>query len=151
MSAHQTERFTKDNFQSFCNILGKKDLHLKTIIQTHGYPPVWTRPATFPTLVLIILEQQVSLASARAAFNKLQEKIGTITPGKVLSLSDAELRACYFSRQKTVYARHLAGRGVQTFQVDLATRENNRDPVEQPDVVFGVDGYREFVFHVCLF
>ncbi len=108
MSAHQTERFNKDNFQSFCNVLGKKDPHLKTIIQTYGYPPVWTRPATFPTLVLIILEQQVSLASARAAFNKLKEKIGTITPRKVLSLTDAELRACYFSRQKTVYARHLA-------------------------------------------
>jgi len=48
------------------------------------------------------------LASAKAALEKLKEKIGTITPEKVLLLSDAELRSCYFSRQKTVYARCLA-------------------------------------------
>jgi len=69
---------------------------------------MWTRPASFATLIHIVLEQQVSLASARAAFNKLKEKIGQITPAKLLQLSDEELRACYFSRQKTVYARHLA-------------------------------------------
>ena len=69
---------------------------------------MWTRPASFATLIHIILEQQVSLASARAAFNKLKEKTGTITPAKLLLLSDEELKACYFSRQKTVYARHLA-------------------------------------------
>ncbi len=62
----------------------------------------------FPTLIHIILEQQVSLASAKAAFNKLKEKIGTITPEKLLLLTDEEMRACYFSRQKMVYARHLA-------------------------------------------
>ena len=56
----------------------------------------------------IILEQQVSLASAKAALNKLQERLTEVTPDKLLSLTDEELRACYFSRQKTVYARHLA-------------------------------------------
>jgi DNA-3-methyladenine glycosylase II len=69
---------------------------------------MWTRPASFATLIHIILEQQVSLASALAAFNKLKQKIGDITPGKLLKLSDEEMRACYFSRQKMVYARHLA-------------------------------------------
>ena len=69
---------------------------------------MWSRPATFESLVHIILEQQVSLASAKAALEKLREKTGTITPGKILLLSDAELRACYFSRQKTVYTRCLA-------------------------------------------
>jgi DNA-3-methyladenine glycosylase II len=60
------------------------------------------------TLVHIILEQQVSLASALATLNKLRERIKEITPAGVLSLTDEELRACYFSRQKTVYVRHLA-------------------------------------------
>lgn len=69
---------------------------------------MWTRPATFQTLILTILEQQVSLASAYAAFKKLKEKIGYVTPDKILELSDAELRSCYFSRQKAVYARELA-------------------------------------------
>lgn len=100
--------FHKDNFQQLCKKLGKKDEHLLTILRTHGFPPMWTRSASFATLIHIILEQQVSLASAKAAFLKLKAKTGTITPQNVLKLSDEELRACYFSRQKTVYAKHLA-------------------------------------------
>jgi len=54
--------------------LARKDSDLKQILKKHGYPPMWTRPADFSTLVLTILEQQVSLASAYAAFKKLKEK-----------------------------------------------------------------------------
>ena len=79
---------------------------------------MWSRPATYESLVHIILEQQVSLASAKAALEKLREKIKTITPEKVLLLSDAELRACYFSRQKTVYVRDLA-EAIVTKQLNL--------------------------------
>lgn len=100
--------FHTGNFQSYCDKLAAIDKELKQIIQLHGYPPMWTRPASFATLIHIILEQQVSLASALAAFNKLKQKIGAITPEKLLQLSDTEMRACYFSRQKMVYARHLA-------------------------------------------
>lgn len=101
-------QFTSDNFQQLCNDLAQKDAIFKNILDQHSYPPMWTRPASFATLIHIMLEQQVSLASARAAFNKLQEKTGSITPAKLLALTDEELRACYFSRQKIVYARHLA-------------------------------------------
>ena len=61
----------------------------------------------------------MSLASALAAFNKLKEKTGAITPEKVLLLSDEEMRACYFSRQKTIYARHLA-EAIVSNQLNLA-------------------------------
>src|SRR5580698_8906038 len=100
--------FNKENFHQLCDHLAKKDKHLKQILQQHGYPPLWQRKPNFETLIHIILEQQVSLASAKAALKKLKEKIGTATPKKLLALTDAELKACYFSRQKTVYARHLA-------------------------------------------
>ena len=100
--------FNKDNFQARCNQLAKKDPHLKAILTQYGHPPMWSRPASYESLVHIILEQQVSLASAKAALEKLREKIGRITPEKVLTLSDAALRACYFSRQKTMYVRCLA-------------------------------------------
>jgi DNA-3-methyladenine glycosylase II len=100
--------FDQQNFHSICDKLARKDKHLSAIIRQYGYPPIWTRKGNFQTLIHIILEQQVSLASARAALNKLKEKIGTITPKKLLILSDRELKACYFSRQKTVYARCLA-------------------------------------------
>lgn len=101
-------KFDESNFYQLCDTLFRKDKDLRKIGKTHGYPPMWTRPATFQTLILTILEQQVSLASAYAAFKKLKEKIGLVTPAKILSLSDAELRSCYFSRQKIIYARELA-------------------------------------------
>ncbi|MGZ4011755.1 MAG: DNA-3-methyladenine glycosylase family protein, partial [Flavisolibacter sp.] len=65
------------------------------------------RPNSFETLVLTILEQQVSLASAYSAYKRLKEKI-KITPKNLLQLSDEELRNCYLSRQKILYTRELA-------------------------------------------
>jgi DNA-3-methyladenine glycosylase II len=102
------QRFNKTNFTLFCDKLARKDPGLKGILKQYGYPPMWTRPATFQTLILTILEQQVSLASAYAAFKKLREKIGYVTPAKILALSDEEMRAVYFTRQKMGYARELA-------------------------------------------
>ena len=101
-------RFNKETFSVICDTLTKKDKHLKQVIGQYGYPPMWTRPNTFQTLILTILEQQVSLASAYAAFKKLKQKIGFVTTDKILALTDAELKACYFSRQKIIYARALA-------------------------------------------
>src|SRR4249919_1653218 len=102
------ECFNEDNFISLCDKLAKKDKDLKAVIKQYGYPPMWGRVPSFATLIHIILEQQVSLASAKAAFLKLEAKIGHITPAKVLSLTDEEMKACYFSRQKIIYARYLA-------------------------------------------
>lgn len=112
------QTFDASNFKKICNRLGRIDEDLYSVIKQHGHPPMWTRPATFQTLILTILEQQVSLASAYAAFKKLKQKIGYVTPAKILSLTDVELRACYFSRQKTIYARELA-RAVQSNQLNL--------------------------------
>ncbi len=110
--------FHENNFTAICDQLAKRDKDLCAIIKEHGYPPMWTRPATFQTLILTILEQQVSLASAFAAFKKLRARIGYVTPAKILSLSDDDLRSCYFSRQKIVYARELAN-AIQTKSLQL--------------------------------
>lgn len=118
--------FSTDNFHSICDKLSSKDPELKTIIKSFGYPPMWTRPNTFETLVHIILEQQVSLASALAALNKLRGKLTKITPAGLLSLTDEELKACYFSRQKTIYARSLAT-AIQNKQLNLKSLEKLPD------------------------
>lgn len=91
-----------------CDSLARRDLDLAQILETHGYPPLWHREPGFPTLLHIILEQQVSLASAKAAFEKLRQRLGAVTPEGFLTLSDEELKACFFSRQKTRYGRALA-------------------------------------------
>lgn len=125
----QLNRFDAGNFRVICDQLAKKDKDLRGIIIQHGYPPMWTRPATFQSLILFILEQQVSLASAYAAFKKLKERIGFVTPAKILSMSDTDLRSCYFSRQKIVYARELAN-AVRSKQLRLKSlRSAHEDEV----------------------
>ncbi len=100
--------FTEQNLHQLCNELASRDASFSTIISDFGYPQFWNRPNTFESLIHIILEQQVSLASALAALQKLKGKIGIASAENLLILSDEELKACYFSRQKTVYARDLA-------------------------------------------
>jgi DNA-3-methyladenine glycosylase II len=87
--------------------LAKHTPAFQHVLQQHGLPPLWAREPGFATLVHIILEQQVSLASARAAFNKLQSVLGEVTPAAFLTLDDAQLKAIGFSRQKTRYGREL--------------------------------------------
>jgi DNA-3-methyladenine glycosylase II len=55
-----------------------------------------------------VLEQQVSLASALAAFRRLEVAAGSLTPERFLRFSDADLLAIGFSRQKARYGRALA-------------------------------------------
>ncbi|KUY30314.1 MAG: DNA-3-methyladenine glycosylase [Flavobacteriaceae bacterium] len=100
--------FTTENFRIICDELANNDSHLKEILDIHGYPPMWTRNNSFETLVHIILEQQVSLASALATLNKLKEKLGHISPENILVLTDEEMKACFVSRQKSSYIRGLA-------------------------------------------
>lgn len=121
---HQT--LSKENLGEICLQIAESDADLALIYEKYGTPPLWAREATFSTLVHIILEQQVSLASALSAFNKLEEKLIEITPEKVLSLSGEELKACYFSRQKTVYARELA-KAVLEGSLDLENLKNLSD------------------------
>jgi DNA-3-methyladenine glycosylase II len=119
--------FNNTNFTNLCDSIAAQDKELSEIIKTYGYPPMWTRTPDFTTLIHIILEQQVSLASAKAALDKIHAKLGgTITPEKLLLLSDTEMRECYFSRQKMVYARHLA-------QSITSGELNLQQMTEQPD------------------
>lgn len=114
------------NLKTFCQQLAKTDSDLAFVFKTCGVPPLWRRDASFATLVHIILEQQVSLASALSAFNKLKERLGEITPEGVLSLSDEEMKSAYFSRQKTNYARNLA-QAILSRELDLNSLENLSD------------------------
>jgi DNA-3-methyladenine glycosylase II len=88
--------------------LAQQDADLAAIVERFGPPPLWDRPSGFATLVHIVLEQQVSLASARAAFDRLVAATDPLTPERFLRLTDGELLAIGFSRQKARYARALA-------------------------------------------
>lgn len=120
------ERFSEENFISLCHELADTDKSFQQIINEYGYAPCWSRKPTFSTLIHIILEQQVSLASAKAAFDKLQSYISNVSPENILRLSDEEMKACYFSRQKTGYARSLS-EAVLNGSLDLENLINEND------------------------
>ncbi|WP_198029061.1 DNA-3-methyladenine glycosylase [Actinoplanes sp. N902-109] len=88
--------------------LARREPRFAVVVERHGMPPLWDRRPGFPSLLHIMLEQQVSLASARAAFDRLLVLANPLTPASLLGLDDAQLRAAGFSRQKTRYARALA-------------------------------------------
>lgn len=89
--------------------LCRRDPKLASIRRRLGDPPAWKRPANFSTLVRIILEQQVSLASGKATFERLRAACnGTVNATRVIHLSDQQLRNCGLTRQKARYVGQLA-------------------------------------------
>jgi DNA-3-methyladenine glycosylase II len=88
--------------------LASRDETLAGIHATYGDPPLWRRATGFPTLVHIILEQQVSLKSAKSMLVRLQSAIEPFTPLRFIQLGDAYLRSLGVTRQKSAYLMHLS-------------------------------------------
>jgi len=88
--------------------LAARDEMLAGIHATYGDPPLWRRDTGFQTLVHIILEQQVSLKSAKAMLVRLEAAIQPFTPLRFIELGDAYLRGLGVTRQKSAYVLHLA-------------------------------------------
>lgn len=112
---------TPAEFGRIVEVLASRDKSLASVLERYGMPPLWAREPGFPTLLHIILEQQVSLASAKTAFDRLCAAIGRPpAPAKFLTLDDAQLKAIGFSRQKTRYGRELS-RAIVEGRLDLDT------------------------------
>jgi len=88
--------------------LAARDCYLGSIYQTHGVPPMWVRPPGFLTLLRIVLEQQVSLISARAVFERLKSNIEPFTASGFIDAGEASLRALGVTRQKAHYCVQVA-------------------------------------------
>jgi DNA-3-methyladenine glycosylase II len=88
--------------------LVKKDVILSNIHSKYGEPPNWEREPNFVSLSKIILEQQVSLASAKAHFQKLNNYIQDFTPENLVKLTQEEMRNCQISRQKAKYLKEIS-------------------------------------------
>ena len=104
----RSSRLTLDTLGRASRALARRDPVLRAVVTRHGAPPMWGRRAGFVTLVQIILEQQVSLASGRAAFGRLRRAAGEVTPPRIAALSARQLRAAGLTRQKAEYVRLLA-------------------------------------------
>jgi DNA-3-methyladenine glycosylase II len=94
-------------------VLTQKDNVLKGIISEFGLPIIQKREEGFASMCHIILEQQVSIASAKAAYEKLVNLVGKVDPFTIHNATDEDLRSCGISRQKTIYLKDLAQRVIR--------------------------------------
>ena len=107
---YMTAMLSTDEYQAALAELAGRDADLAAVLDAFGAPEFRPRPTGFATLVLLILEQQVSLASAAATFDRLTALVGDITPKRILAQSDDDLRSAGLSRQKARYVRALGDR-----------------------------------------
>ncbi len=102
------EQLTKVALTAAAQHLAKGDKDLAAILKAYGPPPLWSRKPGFSTLIRIILEQQVSLASAASMYKRLSEHIQPFGPDRVIELGEPHLKSLGLTRQKTAYCLHLA-------------------------------------------
>ncbi|MGH8453351.1 MAG: DNA-3-methyladenine glycosylase family protein [Nevskiales bacterium] len=88
--------------------LSARDPDLGAVVDRFGLPPLWARRTGYTTLARIILEQQVSQASAAAIYRRLHLAIGGVTVDRVLSAGVRGLRNAGLTRQKAAYCVGIA-------------------------------------------
>ncbi|MEO8634021.1 MAG: DNA-3-methyladenine glycosylase 2 family protein [Gemmatimonadales bacterium] len=101
-------QLTRESLRAGTRVLCARDPDLARIVDRLGPPPLWGRRPGYPTLVRIILEQQVSLAAARTMYARLRHAAGPVTPGSVAQLGVLGLRQLGFTGQKASYCVELA-------------------------------------------
>jgi DNA-3-methyladenine glycosylase II len=101
-------RLTAASLEAAAKALAERDPHLAAIYQIHGTPPMWARPAGFATMLRIILEQQVSLTSARAMFERLKSNVEPFSALGFIEAGEAFLRSLGVTRQKAHYCVQVA-------------------------------------------
>jgi DNA-3-methyladenine glycosylase II len=99
---------TEDGIARAAKLLARRDKDLASILKQYGPPPLWARKPGFATLIQIILEQQVSLASAASLFARLNKSIDPFRPAQMLLLGEPHLKSMGLTRQKTAYCLHLS-------------------------------------------
>lgn len=117
------DRLDRSAFIEACLLLAEEDDALDRIIERHGLPEFWEREPGFTTLVWLILEQQVSLESGAAMYERLHRLAGSITPVSISALGVSAMRDIGVTRQKVSYLMGLA-EAIMEDQLDLDSLQN---------------------------
>jgi DNA-3-methyladenine glycosylase II len=128
------DRLEMDTFRLACELLVSEDPQLAKLVDRWGIPEFWNRNPGFETLVLLILEQQVSLESGAAMYRRLARLTGRVTPANVLAAGEHRLRSIGVTRQKTGYLLDLAQRIVAS-DLDLGALENETEGVARRELI----------------
>jgi DNA-3-methyladenine glycosylase II len=103
-----SNHLTKASLAVAARTLADRDPQLADIYKVHGVPPMWGRRPGFETLLRIVLEQQVSLISARAVFARLKLNIEPFTAASFILRDEQYLRSLGLTRQKAHYCIQVA-------------------------------------------
>lgn len=102
------QALSEDTIDGMCRALARRDPDLAATYREHGAPPLWRRRPGFRTLVQIILEQQVSLASGRATLRRMEKAHGRASAPALAAAGEQGLRSVGVTRQKARYCVLLA-------------------------------------------
>jgi DNA-3-methyladenine glycosylase II len=112
--------------RSSLEALERRDPAIAAALEVSGVPEPRFNDPGYVTLLRTIIGQQVSLASARAIWAKLEAALGNVqNPAVMAAASDEALRGAGLSRQKMSYARSLAE--------EVVTGRLNLDTLAQED------------------
>lgn len=132
------DRLDEDTFEEACALLAAEDRHLGGVADRWGLPDFWHRRPGFPTLVLLILEQQVSLESGAAMYRRLAGLVGDVAPETVTAAGEVRLRSIGVTRQKTAYLLELSRR-ILDGDLDLEALEHS-GVTEARDTLISIKG-----------
>lgn len=118
------ERLDDETFRDGCQLLASEDESIAALTERWGVPEFWNRRPGYQTLVLLILEQQVSLESGAAMYRRLIGLCGTVSPRNVLAVGEPGLRSIGVTRQKSSYLVDLAQRVLEG-ELDLSALETS--------------------------
>lgn len=151
MRVHPPVGLTDSTLAAAVEALGALDPALGRVVARYGPPPMWAREPGFPTLVHLILEQQVSLASALAAFTRLRAAADPLTPDAFLALDDAQLLEIGFSRQKSRYGRALAAAVLDgSLDLDALPHVDDRDVDASLTAVPGIGPWTATIYRLMV-
>ncbi|GGC84790.1 3-methyladenine DNA glycosylase [Flavobacterium lutivivi] len=126
----------------------EKEEVFQRIVDKYGLPVVPSRPEGFQTLCKLILEQQVSIESAKACFQKIENSLKIVSPETIFKSSNEELRSCGVSRQKINYLYHLS-ESILENRIQLETFSQKTDK-EVRDELIKIKGIGHWTIDVYL-
>jgi DNA-3-methyladenine glycosylase II len=139
---------TKTSLKEGTVYLAARDNDLARLLEADGVPPLWERKPCFSTLIHIILEQQVSLASARAMYHRLLDHLIPFTPDRFLELGSSYLRSLGVTRQKAAYCINVA-EAILGGRLDLRA-VSSMDDSEVIDTLTRIKGIGPWTAHIYL-
>lgn len=127
--------------------LSNRDPLIAGLVEQYGMPPLWHRSQSFRTLVHVVLEQKVSLASARAVMMRVQELCPDMSPASFLQVSELQLRKAGISERKVSYCRSIA-LAITTGALNLTRlrRDTDTQVMEQLIAVRGIGPWTAGVY-----